>query len=94
MSNGEAIQILKFDKVTKEIEILKENFKVFKNFPKPIIALSTVGTVRMGKSTFNNLLITDTSVDKNKAFKMSNSIEVCTLGVWVWSKPIQLPDKT
>jgi hypothetical protein len=94
MSNGEAIQILTFDKVTKEIEILEENFKVFKNFPKPVIALSTVGTARMGKSTFNSLLITDKLVDKNKAFKISNSTEVCTLGIWVWSKPILFPDNT
>jgi hypothetical protein len=93
MEKGEAIQIITFDKKTKEIKILEKNFEVFKNFQKPIYALSTFGTSKMGKSTLNNLILDDNQ-DKNNAFGVSNSSEACTLGIWVWSKPILLPNNS
>ena len=59
--------------------------KILDSIEKPLAVVGVAGKYRTGKSYLLNRVI----LNKNKGFGVGPTINPCTKGVWMWSKPLK-----
>ena len=82
-SDGDAMQLVRLTS-DKKFEIVQETVDYLKEFEDNVAICSIVGKYRTGKSFLMNKLL---DLDK-EGFKVSASVNACTKGLWIWSKPV------
>ena len=82
-SNGKPMQLVRINH-NRKFEIVKETADMLLEFEEGIAICCIVGKYRTGKSFLMNKLL---DLDK-EGFKVSSSVNACTKGLWIWSKPI------
>ena len=86
-SDGKPLQLVKI--VNKKFEIVPETINFIKeNIEGGLSFCSIVGKYRSGKSFLMNKLL---DLKKSQGFAVSPTLNSCTRGIWIWSKPIYIP---
>jgi hypothetical protein len=67
---------------TEAMAILEEQQK------KKVAVVAIAGPYRTGKSFLANRFL-----NKMKAFTIGSTVQSCTRGIWMWSKPVPLTDE-
>ena len=88
-----AIPFVTFDSLTKKFLINEEAKKILsRSENKQIGIVSLVGKYRTGKSFLLNRVLIE---KKNlKGFEVAPTIKPCTKGIWLWSNPLMISNKS
>jgi len=88
----EAIPLITFDTNEKKFFINQDAEQILKKIEGPIGVVSVAGMYRTGKSYLLNRML----LNRSSGFSVGPSINPCTKGLWIWSKPISgyAPDGT
>ena len=65
--------------------MVKETADYLKELDGGIAICSIVGKYRSGKSFLMNKIL---ELEKDNGFQVSASVNACTKGLWIWSKPV------
>ena len=65
-------------------EINEDGRQFLQNLKGPIGVVAVAGMYRTGKSYLLNRML----LDRNDGFGVGPTINPCTKGVWMWSKPV------
>lgn len=65
-------------------ELSKEGKSILENIEQPFGIVSITGMYRTGKSYLMNQLF----LNSTNGFKVGETVESCTRGIWIWQKPI------
>ena len=88
---GNAVSLVCFegDAGNRRLVLSKEAEAVISNLSSPIGVISAVGKIKTGKSFLLNRVLLDTE----GGFAVGSSVDPCTKGLWLWSRPLrrQLP---
>lgn len=82
-ADGKPLQLVKITPNNK-FELVQETADHLLTFNEGIAICSIVGKYRTGKSFLMNKLLSLGS----KRFQVSGSVNACTKGIWIWSKPL------
>lgn len=84
-SDGHALQLVRITN-NRNFELVPDTVDyLMKNFDGGIAICSIVGKYRTGKSFLLNRLL---DLNQDNGFNVSASINACTKGLWIWSRPI------
>ena len=83
-TTDEAMPLITFDTTTKKFFINPEIENIIRKVEGPIGVISVAGMYRTGKSYLLNRML----LNRSSGFSVGPSINPCTKGLWVWSKPI------
>lgn len=84
-SDGQPLQLVRI-KNNRTFEIVPETADYLsKEIEGGVAVCSIVGKYRTGKSFLLNRLL---NLSENNGFNVSSSMNACTKGLWIWSKPI------
>jgi hypothetical protein len=88
----EAIPLIKFHTSDKKFSINEDAENILRKIEGPIGVVSVAGMYRTGKSYLLNRML----LNRSSGFSVGPSINPCTKGLWIWSKPIKgySPDGT
>lgn len=88
----EAIPLITFSTTEKKFYINEDAETILKKVEGPIGVISVAGMYRTGKSYLLNRML----LNRSAGFSVGPSINPCTKGLWIWSKPISghSPDGT
>ena len=86
MEQGTAVQFISVDPDTGKFQVHQEAAEIIENSVHSVAIVSVAGKYRTGKSLLMNLLCGST--DDN--FEVSASVNACTRGIWMCSKPITI----
>lgn len=86
MDSGKPLLFINIDEQGKCV-INPEALAVIRSIQTPICVLSVAGLYRTGKSFLLNRLL-----GLQDAFEIGPTVNPCTKGLWIWSKPVPLPN--
>lgn len=87
-ADGQPMQLVRIVN-GRTFEIVPETAEyLVSNFESGIAICSIVGKYRTGKSFLLNRLL---DLNENNGFNVSASINACTKGLWIWSRPVFVP---
>ncbi len=88
----EAIPLIEFNTTNKRFFINGDAEKILRKIEGPIGVVSVAGMYRTGKSYLLNRML----LNRSSGFSVGPSINPCTKGLWIWSKPLSgfSPDGT
>ena len=88
-----AIPFVTYDSITKKFIINDDAKKIIsRSENKQIGIVSLVGKYRTGKSFLLNRVLIE---KKNlKGFEVAPTIKPCTKGIWLWSSPLMISNKS
>lgn len=87
-----AIPLILFDNNSKLFKLSEEGSNFLKSIDNPFCTISIGGMYRTGKSyLINKVLLNKTN--KENGFKVGDTVNPCTKGLWIWSDKIKLPCK-
>lgn len=88
----EAIPLIEFNTSEKKFFINEDAENILRKIEGPIGVVSVAGMYRTGKSYLLNRML----LNRSSGFSVGPSINPCTKGLWIWSKPINgySPDGT
>ncbi len=81
---GHAISMVNYDPSLRQFVINQEAFEVIRQQSNPLGVISVAGMYRTGKSYLLNRML----LNRSNGFSVGPSINPCTKGLWMWSKPI------
>lgn len=81
----EAIPLIIFNEEKRLFEINEEGRQFLSALKGPIGVVAVAGMYRTGKSYLLNRML----LDRSDGFGVGPTINPCTKGVWMWSKPLQ-----
>lgn len=81
----EAIPLVIFNEEKKLFEINEEGRAYLQQLKNPIGVVTVAGMYRTGKSYLLNRML----LDRCDGFGVGPTINPCTKGVWMWSKPLE-----
>jgi hypothetical protein len=81
---GRAIPLITFNTSTKQFSINENAESFLKKITGPIGVVAVAGMYRTGKSYLLNRML----LNRSNGFSVGPSINPCTKGLWIWSKPI------
>ena len=84
IAEEKAIPLISFSNSGKLV-LNDQAIEIIKNISGPISIVGVAGKYRTGKSYLLNQVI----LNKNEGFGVGGSINSCTKGIWMWSKPIK-----
>lgn len=86
----EAIPLIIFNEEKRLFEINEEGRQFLSSLKGPLGICAVAGMYRTGKSYLLNRML----LDRSDGFGVGPTINPCTKGVWMWSKPLdgQTPD--
>ena len=82
---GKAISMVNYDVNLNRFVINPEAEEIIKQQSNPLGVISVAGMYRTGKSYLLNRML----LNRSNGFSVGPSINPCTKGLWMWSKPIQ-----
>lgn len=82
-SDGQAMQLVQIT-TDKRFVVVQETVDYLRDFEENVAVCSIVGKYRTGKSFLMNKLLDL----KKEGFTVSASVNACTKGLWIWSKPV------
>ena len=80
----EALPLIIFDTPTKKFHLNPDAENILSKINGPIGVISVAGMYRTGKSYLLNRML----LNRSNGFSVGPSINPCTKGLWIWSKPI------
>jgi hypothetical protein len=80
----EAIPLIIFNEEKRLFEINEEGRQFLSALKGPIGIVAVAGMYRTGKSYLLNRML----LDRSDGFGVGPTINPCTKGVWMWSKPL------
>jgi len=80
----EAIPLITFDTSVKKFFLNEDAENILRKIEGPIGVVSVAGMYRTGKSYLLNRML----LNRGSGFSVGPSINPCTKGLWIWSKPI------
>jgi hypothetical protein len=83
-SDGKALQLVRINE-NKKFELIEETVNFLKEIDGGVAICSVVGKYRSGKSFLMNKIL---ELSGKNGFQVSSSVNACTKGLWIWSKPI------
>ena len=86
-AEGKAIQLIRQDQDGKFL-VSFEALDILKSLKGNVAVVNIVGPYRSGKSLLLNLFL-----NQKDGFKLGNTYESCTRGIWMWNKPIKHKNK-
>ena len=81
---GKAISMVNYDMNLGRFIINPEAEEVIKKLSNPLGIISVAGMYRTGKSYLLNRML----LNRSSGFSVGPSINPCTKGLWMWTKPI------
>ena len=81
---GHAIPIVNYDVSLGQFVIDNEALDIIRQQSNPLGVISVAGMYRTGKSYLLNRML----LNRSNGFSVGPSINPCTKGLWMWSKPI------
>ena len=85
LSDGRAIQMVSLS--GSKFELSDEAVNFFKSRERGIALCCVIGKFRSGKSYLMNKVM---NLRQKKGFTVSPSVNACTRGLWIWTKPVIL----
>lgn len=82
--DGRPLQLIKVDKQTSKFSLVKETAQELSGYVGNVGFCCLAGKYRGGKSFLLNRLLDL----KGDGFRVSPTVNACTEGIWVWSKPV------
>lgn len=80
----EAIPLIIFNEERRCFEINEEGKQFLHNLKGPLGIVAVAGMYRTGKSYLLNRML----LDRSDGFGVGPTINPCTKGVWMWSRPL------
>ena len=80
----EAIPLISFDTLNKQFFLNENAENILSTLEGPIGVISVAGMYRTGKSYLMNRML----LNRGNGFSVGPSINPCTKGLWIWSKPL------
>ena len=80
----EALPLVTYNPSTNAYTVNPETLSHLSTFPSPLSILTVTGLYRTGKSFLLNRLL----LNKKKGFPVGPSVNPCTKGIWIWSRPL------
>ena len=81
----EAIPLIIFETPTKKFHLNPDAENILNKINGPIGVISVAGMYRTGKSYLLNRML----LNRSNGFSVGPSINPCTKGLWIWSKPLK-----
>lgn len=85
VTQEEAIPLIIFNEEKRIFEINEEGRSFLSHLTGPIGVVAVAGMYRTGKSYLLNRML----LDRSDGFGVGPTINPCTKGVWMWSKPLE-----
>ncbi|GIX63241.1 uncharacterized protein BcabD6B2_26760 [Babesia caballi] len=90
--SGEPVQLVRPAANRLGLELVEDGIRVLRSIPKPIAIVAAIGSVKTGKSSLLNVLNENVlcAEEDVAGFKVSDSVDATTRGIWMWSKPMEV----
>lgn len=85
-----AIPLIEVEEESKQLKVCQEAVDLLTQIEGPIAVISVAGMYRTGKSYLLNRML----LQRSTGFGVGPTINPCTKGMWLWSKPITFRKQT
>jgi len=87
--DGRALNLIYYDPDSKAYQVSQEATEFLRSVSGNVGVIAVAGKYRTGKSFLLNRVILN---KRNSGFGVGPTINPCTKGLWVWSKPVETVD--